>query len=117
VSGRTADEEFAGEAVVTVSAPRVSLFVSPRKLTRSSQGQDVLAQLRVSDCLDEDDVDLSSLRLNETVPVKRVVSSGHDKLIVKFDRAAAMGVLPNGERVEVRVSGTVAARPPVTSSG
>jgi hypothetical protein len=111
VSGRARDEEFVGEAVVTVTSPRVSLFVSPRKLTRSSQGQDVLAQLRVADCLDEDDVDLSSLRLDESVPVKRVVSSGHDKLIVKFDRAAVLGVLPNGERVEVRVSGTVAGQP------
>jgi hypothetical protein len=44
------------------------------------------------------------------VPVKRVVSSSRDKLIVKFDRAAVLGVLPDGERVEVRVSGTVAGQ-------
>ena len=61
--------------------------------------------------MDEDDIDVTSLRLNETVPVKRVVSSSRDKLIVKFDRAAVLGVLPDGERVEVRVSGTVRGQP------
>jgi hypothetical protein len=111
VTGRVGSEEFGGEAVLTVAEPRVGLFVTPRTLNRSSKGQDVEAQMRVAECLDEDDIDVSSLRLNETVPVKRVVSSSRDKLIVKFDRAAVLGVLPNGESVEVRVSGTVAGQP------
>jgi hypothetical protein len=111
VSGRASSEEFAGQATLRVDEPRVDLDISPSKLTRSSKGQDVEAELRVAPCLDEDDVEVKSLRLNETVPVKRVVSSRRDKLIVKFDRAAVLGVLPDGERVEVRVSGTVGGQP------
>jgi hypothetical protein len=43
--------------------------------------------------------------------VKRVVQTkGHD-LVVKFDRAAVIGVLPKGQSVEVRVTGTLQGLP------
>lgn len=112
LSGRTAGgQAFSGSATVTVLPPAVSLRFTPRTLQLSSQGQQVQAQLQVADCLDPRDISPASLRLNETVPIERVVASNRQKLIVKFDRAAVAAVLPVGDDVEIRVSGTIRGRP------
>jgi hypothetical protein len=52
------------------------------------------------------DVLVSSLRLNGRVAPSRVVVASTHKLIVKFNRAAVIAILPVGEHVEVRVSGS-----------
>jgi len=110
VTGRAGGVEFSGRAILTVVSPRVDLFFTPRTLERRSRGNDVQVQLQVADCMDATKVSVASLRLNETVPVGRVVSVTKQKLIVKFDRRAALAVLPDGDSVEVRVSGTIAGQ-------
>jgi hypothetical protein len=45
------------------------------------------------------------------VPVKRVVVNKGRDLVVKFDRSAVIGVLPLGDEVEVRVTGTLQGLP------
>jgi hypothetical protein len=105
LTGTAGEVGFRGEAAVEVTPPAVDLRVTPRTLDRQSNGQDVQATLTFGDCVDADDVDVDSLRLNETVPISRVVSRQGEKLIVKFDRQAVIAILPAGEEVEVRVGG------------
>ncbi len=112
LSGSVAGQPFSGQAVLRVLAPRVTLFMSPRTLKLSSNGQTVQARLSLEGCGSNADFDLASLRLNETVPIERVVSRpGRHDLIVKFNRAAVAAVLSPGPRVEVRVSGLVRGLP------
>jgi hypothetical protein len=110
LTGRTGTHDFEGRATVLVEPLQSEIWFTPRTLNRSSQGTWVQVQLLFSECLDPRDVDTSSLRLNETVPIHHVVTRNRNKLIVKFDRAATLAVLPNGEEVEVRVTGTLSGR-------
>jgi len=108
LSGRAGGVEFAGQSTVEVLAASFTLSMSPRTLKRSSQGEEVLARLSLEGCGDSRDIDPASLRLNGAVSIERVVAwPGEHDLIVKFDRAAAIAVLPLGDHVEVRVSGVV----------
>jgi hypothetical protein len=105
LTGRAGAVEFRGGAAIEVTPLSVDLRITPRTLNRQSHGQEVQAILAFADCVDAEDVDVASLRLNETVPIRRVVSSHGERLIVKFDRQAVIAVLPAGDEVEVRVSG------------
>jgi hypothetical protein len=89
----------------------VDLWFTPRTLNLRSHGQEVMADLSVPDCMDARDIDVASVRLNETVPVRCVVVRKHDNLKVKFERAAVAAVLEAGSEVEVRVSGTIMGVP------
>jgi subtilase family serine protease/flagellar hook assembly protein FlgD len=111
VSGRVSGVEFVGSSTIRLLGPEVGLFVTPRSLKRSSNGEDVMAELRVDDCLGAGAVDIASLRLNETVPVSRVVTVKGSTVKVKFARAAVAARLSPGEHVEVRVSGRVGGQP------
>jgi hypothetical protein len=108
LTGRTAGVEFRGSDRIEVAPLQVSLRVTPRTLNRRSQGEDVQARLSFHGCAMGADVDVASLRLNGVVPVKRVVTIQGNELKVKFDRAAVAAILPVGNHVEVRVTGTVA---------
>jgi hypothetical protein len=110
VQGRTDTAEFEGTGLLLVTAPDVRLRIAPRTLS-GNHGSDVEARLSFEGCLHGRDVDTASLRLNGAVAVKRVVGTPGSDLIVKFPRAAVRGVLPAGERVEVRVTGTVDGLP------
>lgn len=112
VSGSVSGRAFAGPAALAVLPPRVTLTMSPRTLKLSSSGQTVQAHLSLEGCGSNADFDLASLRLNESVPIERVVSRpGRYDLIVKFDRAAVAAVLSPGARVEVRVGGLARGLP------
>jgi subtilase family serine protease/Tol biopolymer transport system component/flagellar hook assembly protein FlgD len=111
VTGKAGATPFRGTGVLTVTALRVDLYVTPRTLNRRSTGQDVQAQLTFHGGVFARDVDTASLRLNETVPILRVVSTHDGTLIVKFKRSAVNAILPLGDHVEVRVSGKVKTLP------
>jgi hypothetical protein len=111
LTGRVAGAQFRGVATLEVAPLRVALRVTPRTLNRKSGGEDVLARLEFRQCVAVGAVTIASLRLNEAVPVKRLVTAhGHD-LTVKFDRAAVIQLLPAGESIEVRVMGSVNGLP------
>jgi subtilase family serine protease/flagellar hook assembly protein FlgD/fibronectin type 3 domain-containing protein len=111
LSGSVEDKAFRGQGTLSASALDVKLRMTPRTLNRSSQGQTVQARLDFVDPVYAADVVTATLRLNETVPIERVVSSQGLRLTVKFNRDAVVAVLPLGDEVEVRVSGTVGGVP------
>ena len=70
-----------------------------------------MADLRVADCMDARDIDVSSIRLNGTVRVKSVIVRQHGKLRVSFDRSKVLAVLSPACEVEIRLSGTIMGVP------
>jgi subtilase family serine protease/fibronectin type 3 domain-containing protein len=107
ITGRVAGTEFRGDGTVLVTALEADLWFTPRTLNRKSQGDPVQARLTFHADATACDVSLNSLRLNDAVPVQRKVSCEGRRITVKFDRAAVIAVLPVGDHVEVRVTGTI----------
>ena len=83
------------------------LHVLPRVLWPRNARHDLVAWLTFERPFQAKDVDTGSVRLNETVPVKRVIWRFKKHLVVSFDRQEVDAVLPEGRRVEVRVAGRV----------
>jgi fibronectin type 3 domain-containing protein/flagellar hook assembly protein FlgD len=111
VSGWVSGAEFRGSAVMRVNAFDVELKITPSTLKKTSNGNDVEAHLTFEDCVRASSVSVASLRLNGVVPVKNVVSTHGSKITVKFDRAAVAALLPVGDHVQVRVTGTLSGLP------
>jgi hypothetical protein len=107
LSGHAGNKEFRGSDTIVVTSLAADLRVTPRTLKQASSGEDVQARVTFREEADAEDVSISSVRLNETVPVKRVVLQHDHVLVLKFDRAAVENVLPVGDTVEVRVTGTL----------
>jgi hypothetical protein len=107
VTGRATTGDVHGTGRLVVRDLDVDFFFTPRTFNRRSSGQQVQGRLTFRDGVPASAVDLSSLRLNGTVPVARVVSSHDQRLTLKFDRAAVAGILPAGKEVAVWVSGTI----------
>jgi hypothetical protein len=107
IVGQAAGSEVRGTGTIEVLPLSTNLRVTPRTLERRSCGEDVLARLVFAEGVPASRVSMDSVRLNGTVPVKRVVQVKARELLLKFDRAAVIGVLPLGDDVEVRVTGTV----------
>lgn len=112
VTGRIGASTFSGQVQVTVPSPSLGAWFTPRTLKKSAAGQWVQVKLSFEDCGRAGDIDTASIRLNGVVPIARVVSRPGDfDLIVKFDRAAVAAILPVGNRVEIRITGTVRTMP------
>jgi hypothetical protein len=111
VIGSTPSVEFRGTGRLDVRAIQADLHVSPQTLSRHSHGSDVEAQMTLCCDLDATEISAASLRLNGRLSPTRIVSSSRHKLVAKFDRAAVIAILPTGEHVEVRVTGTVRGVP------
>ncbi len=111
IVGRAAGVEVRGTGPIEVLPLGAQLRVTPRTLQRRSCGEDVLATLTFAEGLSASAVDVATVRLNGVVPVERVVRACGRELKVKFDRGAAIAVLPVGSRVEVRVTGTLRGVP------
>jgi hypothetical protein len=107
ITGRAGAIGLQGTNIITVTPLAADLRMSPRTLKRRSGGQEVLAKLTFAPEISAEEVEVSSILLNETVPVERVVSSSGRHLILKFDRGEVFGVLPTGDSVQVRVGGTL----------
>jgi hypothetical protein len=107
IVGQAGGSEVQGTGTVEVLALATDLRVTPRTLQRRSCGEDVQARITFAEGLYASKVSISSVRLNGVVPVKRVVQTKGRELLVKFDRAAVIGVLSLGDHVEVRVTGTL----------
>jgi DNA-binding beta-propeller fold protein YncE len=100
-----------------VPAPPIAMAFdfAPNTLNLASQGLWVTGFLEPASPLAAGDIDLSSIRLNGTVPVDPVAPTAlgdHDgdgvtDLMVKFNRAAAELTLTEGDQVPVNVTGTL----------
>jgi hypothetical protein len=111
IVGRSGASEVRGVGRIEVAPLTATLRVTPRTLQRRSNGQDVQARMTLAEGVAAAEVSVASVRLNGSVPVERVVLIHGRELVVKFDRAAVIGVLPVGGSVEVRVTGTVRGIP------
>ena len=109
--GRAGGAEVRGTGRLEVLPPASSLRITPRTLERRSCGEDVMARITFAEGVAASVVEIGSVRLNGVVPVERVVNVNGRELVVKFDRAAVIGVLPRGSSVEVRVTGTIRGLP------
>jgi len=106
VMARTPESEVRGTGRLEVGLLTADMMFTPQTLNRRSHGSDVEAQLTLCCDVKARDVLVSSLRLNGRIAPTRVVVASSHKLIVKFNRAAVIAILPVGEHVEVRVSGS-----------
>jgi hypothetical protein len=106
LTGRAAGRNVYGGATLAVDDLDVDLWFTPRTLNRRSNGQQVQARLTFRSGVTSAAVDIASLRLNDTVPIARVLSRQGDRLTVKFDRASVAALLPVGSQVPVWVTGT-----------
>jgi hypothetical protein len=111
IVGRAGGVELRGTGRLEVAPLSTTLRITPRTLVRRSCGEDVLARITFPEGVAASQVEIGSVRLNGVVPVERVVRASGRELQVKFDRAAAIGVLPPGYSVEVRVTGTIRGLP------
>ena len=111
LSGRAGGKDFRGEDTLTATPLEVKLRITPRPLRRTNQATPVQARLEFMDPVYAADVDTASIRLNETLPIEQVVSSSGLRLTVRFNHAAVLALLPLGDSIEVRVSGTVGGVP------
>ena len=97
-------------AVTTINA---EIRFEPETLNRKSEGNWVMVQIELPPGYRAAEVDISSLRLEETVPAEASPISinqrgNADVLTVKFRRSDVIAVLPAGEHVPVHVTGKVA---------
>jgi hypothetical protein len=120
---------WTAKATFTVHLPQtgitVDIDIEPETLNRTSNGTWVMAEIELPHGYKASDVDISSIRLEGTVPAvlwpreigkrhldhgceKDPVEHDHSVLKVKFNRRDAIAVLPAGEQVPVHVFGTVA---------
>jgi hypothetical protein len=111
IVGRAGAVDFSGSGTIHVLAIETDLRMTPRTLQRRSSGQTVQGRITFAEGVDARQVAISSVRLNGVVAVERVVDVDDEELVLKFDRAAVIAVLPLGSSVEVRVSGTLAGLP------
>jgi len=88
--------------------------VTPRTLNLQSRGRYVTGRIELGPpaTVDVNDIDISTVRLNDAVPVEpgseQIVDEdgdGIDELVVKFCRAAFQDVVPQGEYVPVWITG------------
>ena len=103
----------------------VDIEVEPETLSQKSKGNWVMVEIELPHGYRTEDVDISSIRLEGTVPAvawphekkKRHHDHGcdhdhreheHGELKVKFRRSDVIAVLPAGNHVPVHVTGTVA---------
>jgi hypothetical protein len=111
IVGRAGAVDFSGSGTIHVLAIETDLRMTPRTVQRRSSGQTVQGRITFAEGVDARQVAISSVRLNGVVAVERVVDVDDEVLVLKFDRAAVIAVLPLGSSVEVRVSGTLAGLP------
>jgi subtilase family serine protease/flagellar hook assembly protein FlgD len=111
IVGEAGASEVRGAARIVVLPLSVDLRISPRTINRRSHGDDVLAAIGFPRGVPAREASVSSIRLNEAVPVERVVEVHDEEMKVKFDRKAVIAVLPLGKSVEVRVTGTLHGLP------
>jgi hypothetical protein len=88
---------------------------APDVLNLETKGKYVTAYIELPTGYDVSQIDISSIRLNDTVPAltKPTEMGDYDSdsipdLMVKFDRAAVQRALTGGEGVEVTITGEVA---------
>ena len=109
---------------VAQTSMSVEIEVEPETLNKKSNGNWVMVEIELPHGYRASDVDISSIRLEGTIPAvlwpyenhKHHHDQGcehdhaehdHDEIKVKFDRSSVIAVLPVGDHVPVHVTGRI----------
>jgi hypothetical protein len=91
-----------------------TIDIDPNTLNLKSKGKFVTAYIELPSGYDVNLIDINSILLNGSVPVELTPTEVGDydmdsvsDLMVKFDRAAAQGILEPGEDVKITITGQV----------
>jgi 6-phosphogluconolactonase (cycloisomerase 2 family) len=104
---------------VSVGPLAAAVQVTPRTLNIKSRGRWVTGQIELmpSPPFEVQDIDIGTVLLNGAVPaepdsweIRDTDQDGIDELVVKFCRAQLQSVLPQGDSVEVEITGQAATR-------
>lgn len=97
---------------VTAENATATIDFQPDTLNLKSEGRFVTVYIELPEGFYVEDIDLSSILLNGTVPalpepteIGDYDDDGIPDLMVKFERAAVQGVLTVGEEVEITITG------------
>jgi hypothetical protein len=100
--------------VVMPPAIEAAVDIDPSTLHLGSMGKYVTCYIELPEGHDPAQIDISSVRLSETIPAETRPTNlgdydgdGIPDLMVKFSRSAVIGALPCEDNVEVRISGEV----------
>jgi len=109
---------------ISSTAITVNVDIEPKTLNTKSDGNWIKAEIELPHGYQAEDVDISSIRLEGTVPAESIPTergkhheehgcdkdrSSHDhaELTVKFKRSSVIGVLSAGDKVTVHITGMV----------
>jgi len=95
------------EITYTLRIIQAEVEFNPDTLNRKSQGKWVTVYIDLPDGFNEEDIDISTIKLNGMVDAEEK-PTGIDEdgiLMVKFDRQAVKALLEPGENVEISISG------------
>ncbi len=83
---------------------RATLDIDPDTLNLNSNGRWITAYITTENAIAED-IDPSSLLLNDVIPPAWWIIQNDTTLMVKFDRAAVQAILPVSNAVEIKITG------------
>lgn len=101
-SNRSRSLKYATKA--SLQKPHVSLNIDPDTLNLKSRGRWITAYLTAENARAED-IDPSSLLLNDVIGPEWWDIQNNTTLMVKFNRAAVQAILPVSDSVEIKVTG------------
>ena len=102
-------------AATDTTPPDLSISISPDTLNLKSKGKWVTAYIELAENYDVVDIDVSTIKLDGTVPAETQPAEigdydndGTPDLMVKFDRASIQDILDVGDEVEIIITGELA---------
>jgi hypothetical protein len=108
----TSDSELTGDEFMLQTATTVDF--DPDTLNLKTKGKYVTVYIELPPSYDVSQIDVSSIRLNGTVPaltnptkIGDYDKDGIPDMMVKFDRAALKSLLAPGDQVEITITGNV----------
>ncbi len=100
------------EALQIPDVIQAAVDIDPDTLNLNSKGKWITCYIELPEDYDVEDIDISTIKLNEQVPAESrpmgigdCDDDGIAELMVKFDRSAVQGILEAGNEVEITVSG------------
>ncbi len=96
---------------------KVEMKVTPQTLNLKSKGQWLICHLELPKGYENNDVEVSSLRLLGTVPVKRVLKDEEsDEMLLQFSLKNVEALLSPGDKVKITLTGELKDGTLITAS-
>ncbi len=98
------DLRYATKAELSQQMRSITLDIDPDTLNLKSKGRWITAYFTTEDTY-ADDIDTSSLLLNDVITPEWWDMQNNTTLMVKFDRAAVQAIVPLSDSVDIKVTG------------